>query len=62
MSSGDMEPGEAFHQRWLNSLPGRPVEHRHMLVTIYRRRWQDLFRASHEIRCWTCPLVVREPR
>jgi hypothetical protein len=36
--------------------------HRHILVTVYRRRWQDLFRASHEVHCWTCELVVREPR
>lgn len=61
MSEG-MEPGDAFHQRWLNSLPGKSAGHRHMLVTIYRRRWQDLFRKSYEIRCWTCAFIVREPR
>ena len=38
------------------------MTNRHILVTIYVRRWQDLFRKSHEVRCWKCELVVREPK
>ena len=57
-----MSPWKRAVANRLSRTAGQPATHDHRLLTVVRRRWQDLFRESHEFRCWSCPLVVREPK